>query len=129
MRHLPACVALSLGLLSLPAPAETPPHFAVRPGRVLNFGSVPVGKRVGRWIKLQNRGAGTVEVDWAPRPSPEFESSYSGTGVDAGRTFKFKFFFSPSDNGLFEVPLTFITSDPQRPEVTITLRGRGYFRR
>lgn len=125
------CIAYALGLAALcgtAAPAATPPRFVVKPGKVLNFGRVAVGQRKTKWLRIRNAGAGMINVTWTPRPSQEFESSYSGVGLDARRTFKWKFAFSPTDKGLFEAPLTFTTDDPQRPEVTILLRGQGYFR-
>lgn len=125
------CIAYALGLAALcgtAAPAATPPRFVVKPGKVLNFGRVAVGKGKSKWIQIRNAGAGIVNVTWDAHPSQEFEAHYSGVGLDARRTFKWKFSFVPTDKGHFEAPLTFTTDDPQRPEVTITLRGQGYFR-
>jgi hypothetical protein len=129
MRLLPAYAALSLAVLSIPAPAQTPPRLAVTPKSVLNFGRVAVGKDRYMNIKLANRGGGTINASWNAHPSDEFSTRFSGGSVDAGRTKKLECRFRPLDQGLIEVPLTITTDDPLRPEVTITLRGRGYFRR
>src|SRR5699024_10577349 len=100
-----------------------------KPMQKLNFGRVAVGRQRARWIRVFNRGGGTLNVTWSSHPSAEFETSYGGTSINAGQSFKFKFFFAPLDRGRVEVPLTFTTNDPQRPSVTITLVGTGYFRR
>jgi hypothetical protein len=96
---------------------------------VVNFGKVRVGKKKTITYRVGNRGGEALVAIWEDHPSPEFEGNTEGGSFDPGRTFKYQMTFQPTDAGRFEVPLVFTTNDPQRPEVTLTLRGQGYIRR
>ena len=111
----------------------------------LDFGAVPMGKRVSAVIYVSNANGGPLQIEAWTRigstppmklgttliePNPVFGIEYDNTtSITEGDSVELPVFFEPPTDSMpqvdYEVQLTFTTSNSTRESLPFTLKGRG----
>ncbi|MCA2980591.1 MAG: hypothetical protein INH37_20150, partial [Myxococcaceae bacterium] len=111
----------------------------------LDFGAVPMGKRVTASLSVSNVGGGALQLEAWTRigstpsvqlgttlvePNPVFGLDYDNTlSVAPGTTLELPVFFEPPNEAAaqvdHQVQLTLRTSNSTRESLSLTLKGRG----
>lgn len=133
----------TIPVVDVPVPIRTPPRpwlfdaqrvafelpdIAPLPS-VVDFGEVLVGETRTQSVSVDNRGGATLvllrstDVDTAPFRWVEPRIEIPARGFRA-----VEMAFAPEREGAIELRVPLVTSDPDRPTVFITARGRGVAR-
>jgi hypothetical protein len=102
------------------------PNIRLQPGTSLSFGSVAVGSSTTQVVNISNRGEGTLTVTSIASSSPMFTVSPAGPlSIAPGDTTPVTVRFAPTASGPQSGILTFASSDPAAPRVSLGLSGIG----
>lgn len=108
-----------------PAPPAPKPQLRASASK-LDFGSRRVGQSRTKTLTLRNAGRTSLDVSVGSLDAPFEILTGGGTFTLArGKSHKVRIRFSPSDEGRSRQELTISSTDPVRPEFSVTLLGRG----
>jgi hypothetical protein len=93
----------------------------------LSFGKVVVGDTKARTLEIRNRGNSPLTISISvPEGSPFYASGGAqAVEIPAGATLELSVAFAPREAGTAKHKLTIGSDDPRRPEVTVTVMGKG----
>jgi len=90
----------------------------------LNFGSVYIGSDSMQTIAISNIGNGTLTAN-AYTNTDEFSVYPTTFNIEPGETLDVEITFSPTYEGIISDTLIILSNDPENPEVSISLTGKG----
>lgn len=92
----------------------------------INFGNVSPGTTKNRTLSIANFGFGDAEIFDFAIDNDAFEVADSMYSIAPYENFQLPVTFTPDEVGSFEGTLTFSTTSPNLPLVTIELAGNGF---
>jgi parallel beta-helix repeat protein len=113
-------------LLTGTAPfSEKTPDISVAQ-TTLDFGSVKVGKKVTKTLKITNNGTGDLVITLSGLEGTDFSiQGSSGVTIKAKKSYSLKVLFTPKSAGLETANLELSSNDPDTPTLEISLSGTG----
>jgi hypothetical protein len=92
----------------------------------LDFGSVKVGKKVTKTLKITNNGSGDLVITLSGLEETDFSiQGSSSVTIKAKKSYSLKVLFTPKSAGLETATLSMISNDPDTPTLEISLSGTG----
>ena len=92
----------------------------------LDFGSIKVGKKVTKTLKITNNGTGDLVITLSGLEETDFSiQGSSGVTIKAKKSYSLKVLFTPKSAGLETANLEMSSNDPDTPTLEITLSGTG----
>jgi len=103
----------------------TPPDISVAQ-TTLDFGSVKVGEKVTKTLKIGNNGTGDLMITLSGLEGTGFRiQGNSSVTIKAKKNYSLKVLFTPKSAGLETATLSMISNDPDTPTLEISLSGTG----
>jgi hypothetical protein len=110
--------------LTATLPATTPDISVAQTS--LDFGSVKVGKKVTKTLKITNNGSGDLWITLSGLEETHFGiQGSSSVTIKAKKNYSLKVLFTPESTGLETATLTITSNDPDTPTINISLSGTG----
>jgi len=107
-----------------PFSAKTPDISVVQ--TTLDFGSVKVGKKVTKTLKITNNGSGDLLITLSGLEGTDFSiQGSSSVTIKAKKSYSLKVLFTPKSAGLETATLEVSSNDPDTPTLEISLSGTG----
>jgi len=107
-----------------PFSAKTPDISVVQ--TTLDFGSVKVGKKVTKTLKITNNGSGDLLITLSGLEGTDFSiQGSSSVTIKAKKSYSLKVLFTPKSAGLETANLEVSSNDPDTPTLEISLSGAG----
>jgi preprotein translocase subunit YajC len=92
----------------------------------LDFGSVKVGKKVTKTLKITNNGSGDLVITLSGLEGTDFSiQGSSSVTIKAKKGYTLKVLFTPKSAGLEAATLEIDSNDPDTPTLEISLSGIG----
>ena len=92
----------------------------------LDFGSVKVGKKVTKTLKIGNNGSGDLVITLSGLEGTDFSIQGSGSvTIKAKKTYSLKILFTPKSVGFETATLRITSNDPDTPVLDRSLSGTG----
>jgi hypothetical protein len=92
----------------------------------IEFGSVKVGKKVTKTLKITNNGTGDLVITFSGLEGTDFSiQGSSGVTIKAKKSYSLKVLFTPKSAGLKTATLEVESNDPDTPTIDISLSGTG----
>jgi len=92
----------------------------------LDFGSVKVGKKVTKTLKIGNNGTGDLMITLSGLEGTDFSiQGSSSVTIKAKKSYTLKVLFTPKSAGLETATLRVSSNDPDTPTLEISLTGTG----
>ena len=92
----------------------------------LDFGSVMVGKKAAKTLKINNNGSGDLVIALSGLEGTDFITRGSnGVTIKVKRSYNLKVLFPPTSTGLITATLRITSNDPDTPILDIPLSGTG----
>jgi len=92
----------------------------------LDFGSIKVGKKVTKTLKITNNGSGDLWITLSGLEETHFSiQGSSSVTIKAKKNYSLKVLFTPESTGLETATLTITSNDPDTPTLEIALSGTG----
>jgi len=105
-------------------PATVPDISVVQ--TTLDFGSVKVGKKVTKTLKIANNGSGDLLITLSGLEGTDFSIQGSNSlTIKAKKSYSLKVLFTPTSAELKTATLEITTNDPDTPTIDISLSGAG----
>jgi len=105
-------------------PATTPDISVAQ--TPLDFGSVKVGKKVTKTLKIGNNGTGDLVITLSGLEETDFTiQGSSSVTIKAKKSYTLKVLFTPKSAGLETATLRVSSNDPDTPTLEISLTGTG----
>ncbi|MCK5119878.1 MAG: choice-of-anchor D domain-containing protein, partial [Candidatus Latescibacteria bacterium] len=117
------------GVAPPPSPPPAQPQIVVQES--YDFGNVAVGQTADWTLRITNGGAADLSIIGLLLTPEEAEFAFDDTRLPPkwtlalGDTMELFLFFAPSSSGLQEGTVIIQSTDPDRPEVQVTLSGIG----
>jgi hypothetical protein len=110
--------------LTATLPATTPDISVAQ--TFLDFGSVKVGKKVTKTLKITNNGSGDLMITLSGLEETDFGiQGSSSVTIKAKKSYSLKVVFTPTSAGLETATLSIISNDPDTPTLEISMSGTG----
>ena len=107
-----------------PFSAKTPDISVVQ--TTLDFGSIKVGKKGTKTLKITNNGTGDLVITLSGLEETDFSiQGSSGVTIKAKKSYSLKVLFTPKSAGLETANLEVSSNDPDTPTLEIALSGTG----
>jgi hypothetical protein len=107
-----------------PFSAKTPDISVAQ--TTLDFGSIKVGKKVTKTLKITNNGTGDLVITLSGLEETGFSiQGSSGVTIKAKKSYSLKVLFTPKSAGLETANLKIGSNDPDTPTLEISLNGTG----
>jgi len=104
---------------------ETLPDISVAQAS-LDFGSVKLGKKVTKTLKISNSGSGDLVITLSGLEETDFSiQGSSSVTIKAKKSYSLKVLFMPTSGGLKTATLRITSNDPDTPISDIPLSGTG----
>jgi preprotein translocase subunit YajC len=98
-----------------------PPAISVSPSS-LDFGSVKIGKKTTKTLKITNNGTGDLMITLSGLEGTEFSiQGSSSVTIKAKKSYSLKVLCTPTSGGLKTATLEIHSSDPDTPTLEISL--------
>jgi len=92
----------------------------------LDFGSIKVGKKVTKTIKITNNGSGDLMITFSGLEETDFSvQGSSSVTIKAKKTYSLKILFTPKSVGFETTTLEVESNDPDTKKIDISLSGTG----
>ena len=112
------------GILTATLPATTPDISVAQTS--LDFGSIKVGKKVTKTLKITNNGSGDLVITLSGLEGTDFSiQGSSSVTIKAKKSYSLKVLFTPKSAGLETANLEVSSNDPDTPTLEISLSGIG----
>jgi len=103
----------------------TPPDISVAQ-TPLDFGSVKVGKKVTKTLKIGNNGTGDLMITLSGLEETDFSiQGSSSVTIKAKKSYTLKVLFTPKSAGPKAATLGITSNDQDTPTIDISLSGTG----
>ena len=110
--------------LTATLPATTPDILVGQ--TPIEFGSIKVGKKVTKTLKIANNGSGDLMITLSGLEETDFGiQGSSSVTIKAKKSYSLKVLFTPKSAGLETATLSIISNDPDTPTLEISLSGTG----
>jgi hypothetical protein len=110
--------------LTAALPATTPDISVAQTS--LDFGSVKVGKKVTKTLKIGNNGTGDLMITLSGLEETDFSiQGSSSVTIKAKKSYTLKVLCAPTSGGLKTATLKITSNDPDTPTIDISLSGAG----
>jgi hypothetical protein len=110
--------------LTATLPATTPDISVAQTS--IEFGSVKVGKKVTKTLKITNNGSGDLVITLSGLEGTDFSiQGSSSVTIKAKKSYSLKVLFTPKSAGLETATLRVSSNDPDTPTLEISLSGTG----
>jgi len=110
--------------LTATLPATTPDISVAQTS--LDFGSIKVGKKVTKTLKITNNGSGDLMITLSGLEETDFGiQGSSSVTIKSKKSYSLKVLFAPKSAGLETATLSMISNDPDAPTLEISLSGTG----
>jgi len=110
--------------LTATLPATTPDISVAQTS--LDFGSVKVGKKVTKTLKIGNNGTGDLMITLSGLEETDFSiQGSSSVTIKAKKSYSLKVLFTPTSAGSETATLKITSNDPDTPTINISLSGTG----
>ena len=107
-----------------PFSAKTPDISVAQ--TTLDFGSIKVGKRGTKTLKITNNGTGDLVITLSGLEGTDFSiQGSSGVTIKGKKSYSLKVLFMPKSSGLEAATLMMSSNDPDTPTLEISLSGTG----
>jgi hypothetical protein len=105
-------------------PATTPDISVTQ--NSLDFGSVKIGKKVTKTLKIGNNGSGDLLITLSGLEETDFSiQGSSSVTIKAKKSYSLKVLFTPTSAELKIATLEITSNDPDTPTIDISLSGAG----
>jgi hypothetical protein len=102
-----------------------PPAISVSPSS-LDFGSVKIGKKVTKTLKITNNSSRNLMITLSGLEGTDFSiQGSSSVTIKAKKSYSLKVLFTPKSAGLETAPLMIGSNNPDTPTIEISLNGTG----
>jgi len=92
----------------------------------LDFGSIKVGKKVTKTLKIGNNGSGDLVITLSGLEETDFSiQGSSGVTIKGKKSYSLKVLFMPTSAGIKAAKLEIHSNDPDTPTLEISLSGTG----
>jgi preprotein translocase subunit YajC len=92
----------------------------------LDFGSIKVGKKKTKTLKITNNGTGDLAITLSGLEGTVFSIQGSNSvAIKANKSYSLKVLFTPTSAGLKTATLRMSSNDPDTPTLGISLSGTG----
>jgi hypothetical protein len=92
----------------------------------LDFGSIKVGKKATKTLKITNNGTGDLVITLSGLEGTDFSIQGSSSATIKGKkSYTLKILFTPKSAGLKTATLKVESNDPDTPTIDISLSGTG----
>jgi hypothetical protein len=92
----------------------------------IEFGSIKVGKKATKTLKITNNGAGDLFITLSGLEGTGFSiQGSSGVTIKAKKSYSLKVLFTPKSVGLETATLKIVSNDPDTLTLNIPLSGTG----
>jgi preprotein translocase subunit YajC len=92
----------------------------------LDFGSIKVGKKVTKTLKITNNGTGDLMITLSGLEGTDFSiQGSSSVTIKAKKSYSLKVLFTPTSAELKTATLSIVSNDPDTPTLEISLTGTG----
>jgi hypothetical protein len=119
----PVTPTLDISLTAV-LPATTPDISVTQ--NSLDFGSVKVGKKVTKTLKIGNNGTGDLMITLSGLEETDFSiQGSSSVTIKSKKSYTLKVLFTPKSAGLETATLRVSSNDPDTPTLEISLTGTG----
>ena len=110
--------------LTATLPATTPDISVAQ--TTVDFGSVKLGKKVTKTLKITNNGTGDLVIAFSGLEGTGFSiQGSSSVTIKAKKSYSLKVLFMPTSSGLVAATLMMSSNDPDTPTLEISLSGTG----
>jgi preprotein translocase subunit YajC len=110
--------------LTAALPATTPDISVAQ--TPIEFGSIKVGKKVTKTLKITNNGTGDLVITLSGLEETDFSiQGSSSVTIKAKKTYSLKILFTPKSAGLETATLEVNSNDLDSPSIDISLSGTG----
>jgi len=119
----PVTPTLEISLTAV-LPATTPDISVTQ--NSLDFGSVKVGKKVTKTLKIGNNGTGDLMITLSGLEETDFSiQGSSSVTIKGKKSYSLKVLFTPTSAELKTATLKITSNDPDTPTIDISLSGTG----
>jgi hypothetical protein len=119
----PVTPTLDISLTAV-LPATTPDISVTQ--NSLDFGSVKVGKKVTKTLKIGNNGTGDLMITLSGLEETDFSiQGSSSVTIKGKKSYSLKVLFTPTSAELKTATLKITSNDPDTPTIDIALGGAG----
>jgi hypothetical protein len=92
----------------------------------IEFGSIKLGKKVTKTLKIMNNGTGDLVVTLSGLEGTDFSiQGSSSITIKAKKSYSLKVLFTPGSTGPKTATLSITSNDPDTPTIDISLTGTG----
>jgi len=110
--------------LTAALPATTPDISVAQ--TPIEFGSIKVGKKVTKTLKITNNGTGDLVITLSGLEETDFSiQGSSSVTIKAKKSYSLKVLFTPTSAELKTATLEITSNDPDTPTIDISLSGAG----